>query len=301
MQDFVLKVVDRYIIFLFFDGLVLFSLIRAGHKSRRKTLAVAIFTAMSAVIWIDYYLISIGRLPMKMAYLVPAVLLLLFILFHRITFPFKTHCQSCGKTLSITEFLSCDENLCLSCYEEKHPESIPIPKEEKIRMENEEKKKKWAGWKPNREFVIVFAFDESANVLIVDNLKMEKRPGKYAGAIGALNGREKREFAASRTLKRETGIECGKPEFMGRLNFEMPDMNVRFYVYVAREFTGEIRESDERRPFWSPLKKLNYDLMSMDYPLWLPRMLRGQNVEYYARVNTEGKIYDDILDLDVEL
>lgn len=40
--------------------------------------------------------------------------------------------------------------------------------------------------------------------------------------------------------------------------------------------------------------------MSMDYPLWLPRMLRGQYVEYYAKVNTEGKIYEDILDLDAK-
>ena len=37
--------------------------------------------------------------------------------------------------------------------------------------------------------------------------------------------------------------------------------------------------------------------MSMDYPLWLPRMLRGQYVEYYAKANAEGKIYEDILDL----
>lgn len=301
MQDFVQKVVERYIIFLFFDGLVLFSLIKAGHKSRRKALAVLIFTLASAVVWVDYYLIYTNRLPMKMAWAVPAVLLLVAIVFHRFTFPFKAHCQECGKRLSITEFLSCDENLCLSCYEEKHPEAIKLSKEEQIRRENEEKKKTWVGWKPGREFVIVFAFDDEANVLILDNLEMEKQPGKLSGAIGAIKGREKRDYVATRTLKRETGLDCQEPEYMGRLNFEMPDVNVRFYVYVAREYSGEIRESGGKNPVWMPLKKLNYDLMSMDYPLWLPRMLRGQNVEYYARVNAEGKIYDDILDLDVEL
>ncbi|MCR5732692.1 MAG: hypothetical protein K6G51_07130 [Sphaerochaetaceae bacterium] len=301
MQDFVQKVVERYIIFLFFDGLLLFSLIRSGHKSKRKALAVFIFTIASAIVWVDYYMIYTERLPMYMAFVVPAILLVLGIIFHRYTFPFKAHCQSCGKRLSITEFLSSDENLCLSCYEEKHPEEVKIPREEMIRRENEEKKKTWEGWKPNREFVIVFAFDENSNVLILDNLKMEKGAGKLAGAIGPLKSHEKKAFVAGRTLKKETGLECREPDYMGRLNFEMPDMNIRFYVYVAREFSGEVKGSKEKKPSWMPLKKLNYDLMSMDYPLWLPRMLRGQNVEYYARVNKEGKIYDDILDLDIEL
>ena len=301
MQDFVQKVVERYLIFLFFDGLVLFSLIRAGHRSRRKALAVLIFTLASVIVWIDYYLIYINRLEMKMAWAVPLILLLAGVLFHRYTFPFRAHCQECGKRLSITEFLSCDENLCLKCYETKHPESVKLSKEEQIRRENEEKKKTWAGWRPNREFVIVFAFDERANVLLVDNVNMAKKPGKLAGAIGEVKGREKKDFTATRTLRKETGLECSQIDYMGRLNFEMPDMNVRFHVYVAREFSGSIRESEGKKPVWMPLKKLNYDLMSMDYPLWLPRMLRGQTVEYYARCNKEGKIYDDILDLDVEL
>ena len=78
----------------------------------------------------------------------------------------------------------------------------------------------------------------------------------------------------------------------------MPDMDIRFHVYIAREFTGELKEDAAKQPVWKPLRKLNYDLMSMDYPLWLPRMLRGQTLEYYAKCNTEGKIYEDILDLD---
>ena len=33
-------------------------------------------------------------------------------------------CANCGKTLSITEFLSMDEHLCNACYLEKYPESV---------------------------------------------------------------------------------------------------------------------------------------------------------------------------------
>ncbi len=80
----------------------------------------------------------------------------------------------------------------------------------------------------------------------------------------------------------------------------MPDSNIRFYIFIAREFTGTVKEGGSKKPIWVPLKKLDNDLMSMDYPLWLPRMLRGQYVEYYAKVNPEGKIYEDILDLDAK-
>ena len=46
---------------------------------------------------------------------------------------------------------------------------------------------------------------------------------------------------------------------------------------------------------------MKYNQMSMDYPLWLARVVRGQKIEYYGRINEEGKIYEDVLDLDVDL
>ncbi len=91
------------------------------------------------------------------------------------------------------------------------------------------------------------------------------------------------------------------PDCMGRLNFRMPGSNVRFHVFIAREFSGTLKEDSTKKPIWVPLKKLDYNLMSMDYPLWLARMLRGQHVEYYARVNAEGKIYEDVLDLEAKI
>ena len=82
------------------------------------------------------------------------------------------------------------------------------------------------------------------------------------------------------------------------LNFAMPDGDARFHVFIAREYTGTLKETPDKKPTFMPLKKLKYELMSMDYPLWLPRTVRGQKLEYYARINSEGKIYEDILDLE---
>ncbi|MBR1758301.1 MAG: hypothetical protein IJ744_06185 [Lachnospiraceae bacterium] len=307
MQSFVQKVVENYIIFLFFIGLLLFSLIKSGQKSKKKARAVLIMILFSAVIWADYYMIYIDKLPMMMAWIVPAIVLVILILLRRVVFPYRGHCTNCGKRLSITEFLFNDDNLCHACYDKLHPEVIPLPPEEQIRRENEEKKKGWIGWEPEREFVIAFAAKQEPKdyeVLVLDQVHMQKRPGKLSGAIGEIKASENRQAVAVRTIQKEFGLSCEAPECipecMGKLHFWMPDMNIRFYVYIAREFSGEPKESTEKNPVWIRLKKMKYEQMSMDYPLWLPRMVRGQYLEYYAKCNTEGKIYEDILDLDAE-
>ena len=302
MEVFVQKVVEGYIFFLFFAGLLLFSLFRQGERSRIKFRAFLILFFFTTIIWVDYYLIYSKRLPMSMAYIVPAVLVVICILMRKILFPFKAHCQKCGKALSITEFLSIDVNYCNACYEKYHPETVKLSPEEKIRRENAEKLKKWVGWKPERQFVIGFVYDEGTkSVLVIDNLKMAKQSGKLSGVIGEVKNPALKEEVAVRTLKKWTGLDCPQPDYMGRLNFVMPNMNIRFHVYIARKFSGTLKEDTERQPVWMKLKKLKYNLMSMDYPLWLPRMCRGQKLEYYARCNEEGKIYEDVLDLEAKI
>lgn len=301
MEGFVQTIVEGYIVFLFFDGLLLFSLIKSGEKSRKKARAVLIITLATMVIWASCYLVLNHRIPTFMAVLVPAVLLGLGIVFRDTVFPFRRHCRNCGKVLSITEFLSMDDHLCASCYEQIHPETVKLTREEQFRKENEEKKKAWVGWEPEKEYVLAFAIDENQNVLLIDNLSMEKSPGKHSGVIAIYRRGDDKAATAAKALEKETGIICENPHYMGRLNFVMPDMNIRFHVHVAREFTGTIRNDGKKQPIWVPLRKLNYKLMSMDYPLWLPRMLRGQYVEYYAKANAEGKIYEDILDLDAKI
>ncbi len=301
MQNFVQKVVERYIFFLFFGGLWLFSLIRGGFKSRMKARGAMIVMFLSVLIWIDYYLIYSGRWPMSMAFVGPAVVLFLFIVFHKTIFPYKTHCPNCGKRLSISEFLANDGNLCNDCQKKLRPELNKATMEEKIRQENERKKKGWIGWKPEKEYVIAFAADKLENVLLIERVNMPKKPGKFSGVIGIVGDKDRMQQIAARTLETDTGIICEAPEYMGRLNFNMPKMNIRFHIFVARNYTGTIKDDPEKQPVWVALRKMKYNQMSMDYPLWLARVVRGQKIEYYGRINEEGKIYEDVLDLDVNL
>lgn len=301
MQNFVQKVVEGYIFFLFFGGLWLFSLIRGGFKSRIKTKGAMTVMLLSVLIWVDYYLIYTGRWPIILAYIVPAAVLVILIVFHKSIFPYKTKCPVCGKRLSITEFLANDGNLCNDCQKKLRPELNKATMEEKIRQENARKKKGWIGWKPEKEYVIVFAADKLENVLLIDRVNMPKKPGKLSGVIGIVGDRDRMQQIASRTLETDTGIVCEEPEYMGRLNFSGPKMNIRFHVFVARKYSGTIKDDPEKQPVWIALKKMKYNQMSMDYPLWLARVVRGQKIEYYGRINDEGKVYEDVLELDVDL
>ncbi|MBO4887088.1 MAG: hypothetical protein J5589_02085 [Firmicutes bacterium] len=301
MQNFVQKVVEGYIFFLFFGGLWLFSLIRGGFKSRIKTKGAMTGMLLSVLIWVDYYLIYTGRWPIILAYIVPAAVLVILIVFHKSIFPYKTKCPVCGKRLSITEFLANDGNLCNDCQKKLRPELNKATMEEKIRQENARKKKGWIGWKPEKEYVIVFAADKLENVLLIDRVNMPKKPGKLSGVIGIVGDRDRMQQIASRTLETDTGIVCEEPEYMGRLNFSGPKMNIRFHVFVARKYSGTIKDDPEKQPVWIALKKMKYNQMSMDYPLWLARVVRGQKIEYYGRINDEGKVYEDVLELDVDL
>lgn len=302
MLRLVQYIVDGYIVFLFMVGLILFSLIKQGKRSRRKALATGIMIASTVPVWIVCYLITTDRLPLYALGLVLLAVSALLAALRRIVFPYHTTCRNCGTKLSITEFLASDDNLCQACYEQKYPERVPRSREDIIAEENARKKETWTGWKYNRECAVVFAYNvETDEVLLVERLNMGKVSGKHTGGMAYVKAGENPSYAAERALRAETGLRCTDPDLEGYLNFEMADYNLRCYVYVARNYSGETRQTETNNPFWVRVRKMKYNLMSMDYTVWLERALKGQQFIYWARCNENGQINDDLLELDVTL
>ena len=62
----------------------------------------------------------------------------------------------------------------------------------------------------------------------------------------------------------------------GELKFQFTDgLSIHVFVYRARDCVGEVGETDEALPLWTPLSELPYDEMWADDRLWVPHMLAG--------------------------
>lgn len=76
--------------------------------------------------------------------------------------------------------------------------------------------------------------------------------GKWNGLGGKFNPGETPEECVIREVKEESGLDLRKPQLKGILTF--PDFDGAddwyVYVYVARDFSGDLRDSDEGDLHW---------------------------------------------------
>ncbi|MDP2103704.1 MAG: 8-oxo-dGTP diphosphatase [Candidatus Gracilibacteria bacterium] len=127
---------------------------------------------------------------------------------------------------------------------------------------------------------------------------MKKRgfgEGKYNGAGGKIEGGETIIAGAKRELREETGIHISEEMFeqKGLFHFTFknrPDWDQDVTLFIARNYNGEVFETEEMRPEWFELKDIPYDSMWSSDIIWLPRVLEGESVEYDFNFNENGEI-----------
>lgn len=116
-------------------------------------------------------------------------------------------------------------------------------------------------------------------------LLIKKKRGFGAGKLNAPGGRlehgETLEQAVIRECIEEIGLRPLNLEYRGFIEFysinSKPDWIV--YIFVARNFEGRLRESEEAKPEWYELNKLPYESMWEDDRYWLPYVLSGKYIE----------------------
>jgi len=123
--------------------------------------------------------------------------------------------------------------------------------------------------------------------VVKDNrvLLIRKKRGFGVGKLNAPGGRvesgETFEQAAIRECEEETGVRPLNLEYRGFVEFysvnDEPDWVV--HVFVAKDFRGELRESDEAKPVWCKLNELPYEHMWEDDYYWLPYVLHGKSIK----------------------
>lgn len=129
-------------------------------------------------------------------------------------------------------------------------------------------------WRPRERAVLLFLFRPGEILLI------RKKRGLGAGKINAPGGRiepgESPASAARRETREEVGLEAGEIHAAGELFFQFTDgHSIHCTVFSGTDWTGELTETDEALPLWTPLDRIPLDEMWADDRHWIPLLLRG--------------------------
>ena len=118
--------------------------------------------------------------------------------------------------------------------------------------------------------------------------------GKLNGPGGKIEPGETPEQGMIRETREEVGITPKKYKEMGTVEFvewyKGEEQNVIFYLYVATEYEGKLKESDELKPYWFDLDNIPYDKMFEDDSYWMPIVLEGNKIQAFFEYDKEWKM-----------
>lgn len=137
-------------------------------------------------------------------------------------------------------------------------------------------------------------------LLIKDNnilLGKKKRgfgEGKYNGIGGKVEPGETIEEAMIRETQEEICVTPTKYYNAGKVSFleyyKGKKENVIFHLYIANEWEGTPKETEEMEPCWFKIKNIPYDKMFPDDKYWLPKVLNGNKIEAFFEFDEEWNI-----------
>ena len=262
-----------------------------SNRKRKATLIIAIL----ALLWqILIVIILQQKLPHFLAIIALLVPIGVAFLLKKHLFIFKLKCPSCGTKLNYKEILYYDDNICQKCRGGEIETEAQVVEEISPFEATDVKQIDWDSWDPSEVAVLCYIFKDD-EVLLIDK-KTGFGKGKVSAPGGHIEEGETAAEAAVREVKEEVGLDVSSPVNMGTLEFQFADgLSMRGYVFFATEFSGDLIESVEARPYWVPLKEIPYDKMWADDFLWLPMALEGK--KFHGRFIFDG---NDMLSYSLE-
>jgi 8-oxo-dGTP diphosphatase len=152
----------------------------------------------------------------------------------------------------------------------------------------------WKTWEPRERATLCFLIQDGQILLI------RKKRGLGAGKINGPGGRiepgEEPHECAVRETSEEVGLTPQNVQNRGELHFQFADgYSLHCAVFVAHEFTGELIETDEALPIWTPLDSIPYDQMWADDIHWLPGVIAGGTFRGYFHFDGEKMLSKHLL------
>lgn len=112
--------------------------------------------------------------------------------------------------------------------------------------------------------------------------------------------------AAIRETGEEIGVTPKSLEKVAILHFYHPDdpqkegFNQDVHVFFARDWEGDITETEEMRPSWFEISDISYPDMWDDDIYWLPNVLRGRKIKGKFGFDDNNKVSAYIIEDYVE-
>ena len=151
----------------------------------------------------------------------------------------------------------------------------------------------WSTWQPRECANLCFIVKDGRILLI--RKKRGLGAGKINGPGGKLDPGETALASAIRETQEEIGVTPLEIEERGVLHFQFADgYSLHCAVFLARDFTGEVIETDEATPLWFDLGAIPYDEMWADDRHWLPPMLAGQCFRAWFEFDGERMLTKDV-------
>ncbi len=151
----------------------------------------------------------------------------------------------------------------------------------------------WNSWQPRERANLCFILKDGRVLLI--RKKRGLGAGKINGPGGKLEPGETALQSAIREVQEEIGVTPLDLEERGVLHFHFVDgYSLHCVVFVARDFTGELIETDEATPYWFAIDAIPFEEMWADDQHWLPGILRGRSFRAWFVFDGDSMLSKDV-------
>ncbi len=147
-------------------------------------------------------------------------------------------------------------------------------------------------WQPELIGTLLFVLRMHKGLLQV--LLIHKKTGHGQGRVngpgGKLDAGESLTACATREVLEEVGLQVGHPVCRAELRFvELEGSQWLGYVYTADQFSGQLTETSEAKPFWCDIEKIPFADMWPDDQLWLPTVLQQHVSQFFSQTISQVK------------